>query len=359
MAATVVAFGFLTAGMSAALPFYAFDEFDSARVAGLFYTALGAGALVGSLAAVAVVQRVKPLRLAGMAILAFALPLWVLPFQPPLAIVFAALFLATLFSPLVNGPVIGVLTKRTPQELRAKVMTAVITVSTIAAPGGFLAAGQIIEHWGVVPVFTIVAAGVSLTALVFSFIVLQPRARPRRASPGGDRRAAACRGRRRGVSEDCVIRTPRLEDAHEFVRVHEAAWDAVGLSDRRLAELAPFEQRVQVFEDSLAQLSDDGHVWLAERDGAILGFISCTRGGDAAELRNLYVVPEAWGSGVGRALHDKAITWMRERQAAAILWVAEANARARRFYEREGWEAESETRKSPLGPSERRYRLTL
>ena len=172
MAATVVAFGFLTAGMSAALPFYAFDEFDSARVAGLFYTALGAGALVGSLAAVAVVQRVKPLRLAGMAILAFALPLWVLPFQPPLAIVFAALFLATLFSPLVNGPVIGVLTKRTPQELRAKVMTAVITVSTIAAPGGFLAAGQIIEHWGVVPVFTIVAAGVSLTALAFSFIVL-------------------------------------------------------------------------------------------------------------------------------------------------------------------------------------------
>jgi MFS family permease len=172
LAFTVIAFGFLSAGISAALPFYAFDEFGSARIAGLFYTSLGAGALVGSLFAVLVVRRMKPLRLAGAAILAFALPLWVLPFQPPVLLVFAALFTATLFTPLVNGPVIGVLTKRTPPELRAKVMTAVITVSTLAAPGGFLAAGQILEHWGVAPVFTIVAAGCSVTALLFSFIAL-------------------------------------------------------------------------------------------------------------------------------------------------------------------------------------------
>ena len=44
MAATVVVFGFLSAGMSAGLPVYAYDEFDgSSWIAGLFYTALGAG----------------------------------------------------------------------------------------------------------------------------------------------------------------------------------------------------------------------------------------------------------------------------------------------------------------------------
>jgi MFS family permease len=171
----VVAFGFLSAGISAALPFYAFDEFESARVAGFFYTALGAGALVGTVLAVMFVRRVKPLRLAGLAILGFALPLWVLPFQPPLAVIFPALFLATLFTPLVNGPLVGVLTKRTPAALRAKMMTAVITLSTLAAPGGFLAAGQVIERWGVVPVFAIVAVGVSVLALAFSFIVLTHR----------------------------------------------------------------------------------------------------------------------------------------------------------------------------------------
>lgn len=171
----ITCFGFLSAGISAALPFYAFDEFESARVAGFFYTALGAGALVGTVFAVAFVRRVKPLRLAGLGILGFALPLWVLPFEPPLAVIFPALFTATLFTPLVNGPLIGVLTKRTPGALRAKMMTAVITLSTLAAPGGFLAAGQIIERWGVVPVFTITAAGVSVLALSFSFIVLTHR----------------------------------------------------------------------------------------------------------------------------------------------------------------------------------------
>jgi hypothetical protein len=50
---------------------------------------------------------------------------------------------------------------------------------------------------------------------------------------------------------------------------------------------------------------------------------------------------------------------MRDRAEQAVLWVAEANSRARRFYEREGWQADDETRPSPLGPRERRYSRTL
>jgi MFS family permease len=172
MAATVVAFGFLSAGMSAGLPVYAYDEFDgSSWIAGLFYTALGAGALVGSLVAVLVVRRVAPLRLAALGILAFSIPLWVLPFLPPWPVVFGALFMATFFTPLVNGPIIAVLTSRTPEDLRAKVMTAVISVNTIAAPLGFLLAGQVLENWGVVPLFTTVVLGITLMAIVFAAIV--------------------------------------------------------------------------------------------------------------------------------------------------------------------------------------------
>jgi len=84
LAAAVVVTGFFGAGMSAGLPVYAYDQFDgSARIAGLFYAALGAGALVGSLLAVVAVRKVAPLRLAGYAVLAFVVPLWVLPFLPP------------------------------------------------------------------------------------------------------------------------------------------------------------------------------------------------------------------------------------------------------------------------------------
>jgi predicted MFS family arabinose efflux permease len=171
LAATMVVFGFLAAGMSAGLPVYAYDEFDgSAWIAGLFYAALGAGAVAGSVLAVFVVKRIPPLRLAALGILAFTVPLWVLPFLPPWPVVFAALFAATFFTPLVNGPIIAVLTARTPEALRAKVMTAVISVNTLAAPLGFIVAGQVLEQWGVVPLFTAVVLGITWMALVFAAI---------------------------------------------------------------------------------------------------------------------------------------------------------------------------------------------
>mgnify|MGYP003694002255 CR=1 FL=1 len=89
MAATVVVFGFLSAGMSAGLPVYAFDAFDGrSGIAGLFYSALGAGALAGSLVAVVFVKRFPPLRLAAFGVLAFSIPLWALPFLPPWPVVF-------------------------------------------------------------------------------------------------------------------------------------------------------------------------------------------------------------------------------------------------------------------------------
>ena len=176
VAVAVVAFGFLGSSLSAGLPVYAYDEFDgSARIAGLFYAALGAGAVVGTVFAVLAVKRLTPLRLSGLAILAFALPLWVLPFVPPAPVVFTALFVSMLFTPLINGPFFAVLTARTPEVLRAKVMTAVISINTLAAPAGFLVAGQILERWGVAPLFTIVVCGVTVTALFFSAIALRHR----------------------------------------------------------------------------------------------------------------------------------------------------------------------------------------
>jgi MFS family permease len=176
LAVTVIGFGFLASGLSAGLPVYAYDEFDgSARIAGFFYAALGAGAVVGSVLAVAAVRKVSPLRLSGLAAIGFVVPVWVLPFLPPAPVVFTALFVSTMFTPLVNGPAIAVVTARTPEKLRAKVMTAVIAVSSLAVPLGFLVAGQVIEHWGLVPLFAAAAAGMTLMACVYASIALRHR----------------------------------------------------------------------------------------------------------------------------------------------------------------------------------------
>jgi RimJ/RimL family protein N-acetyltransferase len=58
---------------------------------------------------------------------------------------------------------------------------------------------------------------------------------------------------------------------------------------------------------------------------------------------------------------EAAVAWLGERWQEAILWVAEENPRARRFYERYGWKAET-TRVEEVVPGafvpEVLYRLT-
>ena len=176
---TVVLLNFLGAGLSATLPFYAYDEFSGdSKIAGLFFTAMGAGAVIGSIAAVVVVKRFPPLRLAALGIVALTLPLWLLPLGLPAWGVMAALFTAMVFTPLVNGPVIGVITARTPVDLRPKMMTALISLSTLSVPAGFLVAGQLLEPWGVERVFAAVAIGMTGAALAFAAIALRHRDEP-------------------------------------------------------------------------------------------------------------------------------------------------------------------------------------
>jgi GNAT superfamily N-acetyltransferase len=154
------------------------------------------------------------------------------------------------------------------------------------------------------------------------------------------------------------VRVAREDDAEGLVRAHEAAWDAslAPLVGSSLGELAPLDARVERARASLAQPPEDAQAWVADRDGEIVGM--ATARGD--ELRDLYVVPAAWGTGVARELMQAALEWIAARGAqAAFLWVGEENVRARRFYEREGWTADGEQRAGPLGPVELLYRLAL
>jgi GNAT superfamily N-acetyltransferase len=102
-----------------------------------------------------------------------------------------------------------------------------------------------------------------------------------------------------------------------------------------------------------ALLADpDVHCFVAERDGAVVGQVTTLPAAKAARpveepglchLRNLYVDRAHWGSGLARALMEAAVADAAERGFGALrLFVAEGQARARRFYEREGWRPEGE-----------------
>jgi len=62
--------------------------------------------------------------------------------------------------------------------------------------------------------------------------------------------------------------------------------------------------------------------------------------GSRAQIVRLYVDPGHWGRGIGRQLHDQALAHLRwAGYRVALLWVLEANVRARAIYERWGWRA--------------------
>ena len=158
----------------AGLPVLAYDDFGgSPRVAGAFFAAFGVGAVVGSVIAVRIVPRYDPIRLGAGAFALMALPIWFLALPLNELGVILALVASSLFGPLINAPLIGVITMRTPEALRPKVMTAVITAAMLASPLGLLIAGPLLEWLGPQPVFLLVAIGETLTVVPFALFAFR------------------------------------------------------------------------------------------------------------------------------------------------------------------------------------------
>ena len=103
---------------------------------------------------------------------------------------------------------------------------------------------------------------------------------------------------------------------------------------------------VEAWEKELRDSAFAVHV--AEFDGQMVGYaklgpphLPFEPRGEAAELRQLYVIEEVKGQGVAHALMDWVIDQARDRGADHLyLSVFTENHRARRFYEKLGFEAE-------------------
>jgi predicted MFS family arabinose efflux permease len=154
-----------------AIDYFRYDA--SGHVVGILFAGFGLGALAGAVVAQQLTQKVPLLKLAAVAIVAMPLPLFLLsPTTPwPVATLIIAGF--AFFTPLVNAPVIGILTVRTPAELRPKVMTAVMTVATMAGPFGFIAAGYLLRHVSLGSFFIGLPALLTLGGLAFAGVVLR------------------------------------------------------------------------------------------------------------------------------------------------------------------------------------------
>jgi len=181
LGATALLINMFSQMLVASLPVLAFDDFGgSPRVAGAFFAAFGLGAVVGSVLAVRLVPKYEPVRLGAVAFAAMTVPIWFLVLPLQAAGVVLALAVSALFGPLINAPLIGVITMRTPDALRPKVMTAIITLAMLAGPIGLLVAGPLLESFGPQAVFLLIAAGESLAVIPFAVFAFR---RPTRLPP--------------------------------------------------------------------------------------------------------------------------------------------------------------------------------
>lgn len=112
----------------------------------------------------------------------------------------------------------------------------------------------------------------------------------------------------------------------------------------------------------------DPRTWIAIEGDRVLGGVSVSRSRDddlpdLGEVRSLYVHPDAWGTGVGRALMAQGERLLQEEgYTEALLWVLEANRRARRFYEIGGWQPDGKRKTFDIAGRqipELRYRKAL
>lgn len=123
------------------------------------------------------------------------------------------------------------------------------------------------------------------------------------------------------------------------------------LQCRASVELPEYRDQLIANPDAIhlprAQIAN-GQVIVAEWNGKIAGFAAVVGG----ELDGLFVEPDLWGLGIGKALADAATHWARQK---GLTLRVTANPRARGFYEKCGFRVEGETQ-TRFGPALRMSR---
>jgi len=163
-----------------------------------------------------------------------------------------------------------------------------------------------------------------------------------------------------------TVRPATDADADAMGALHVGAWRAAYADVMPAAYLAGLRAEDRAAMWRRAILDARAHILVAtDDDDAVQGF-ACAGPerdeGGVGELFALNVDPAAWGRGHGVALLAAASERLAVDWREAVLWVVDANARARALYEHAGWHADGVARhEDVMGAvvSEVRYRRSL
>ena len=135
-----------------------------------------------------------------------------------------------------------------------------------------------------------------------------------------------------------------LEDAHAVAQVHVLSWQHAYrnvLPSEFLSQLS-VERRAAMWHESIVKGVPE--LLVAKVQGAVVGFVAFGPSRDeganpgSAEVWAIYLAPESWSSGIGRALWLAARERMLEQRVRSVsLWVIATNQRAISFYRAAGF----------------------
>ena len=143
---------------------------------------------------------------------------------------------------------------------------------------------------------------------------------------------------------DYAIVVASASDAPTIAALHAESWRSAyrGLYRDEFLDGPVFEERLWFWKQRLAEPNPERrHVLLATSAGEHAGFACVLLDADPAWsplLDNLHVKPAYQGQGIGARLLAASREWIASVAPGQPmhLWVMEANAAARRFYDRQG-----------------------
>ena len=175
------------------------------------------------------------------------------------------------------------------------------------------------------------------------------------------------------MTEPITVRLARPDDAEAIADAHVRGWLTTyrGLVPDSVLDGLSVERRTTFWRDTITSettADTPARTWGIEEAGKGRGFASSGAVRDqpdglagAGEVFAIYLAPEARGRGLGRALFAHVVDDLRDRGFnAVVVWVFEANAATRRFYEAAGFRLDGARQPVDFGETslpEIRYRL--
>lgn len=148
-----------------------------------------------------------------------------------------------------------------------------------------------------------------------------------------------------------MIRTAVSGDARRLAEVHIRSWQSAyrGMFPDAFLQNLDLERRARFFAE---RIDSGDRVIVAESGGEIVAFCWPAPAAEDGwgEILSIYAHPHHWGQGHGRDVLAAGEAHLREEGFnRALLWVLDANSRARRFYELQGWSLGSGFRVEEIG----------